>query len=191
VSAAASVKPSLILASASPRRLALLAQAGIVPVRVIAPEVDETPKKDESPRAYALRLAKAKAEGAPMPEDVAFFVAKNVRANVRELEGALKRVLAYSRFTGQPITVDLAREALRDVLASQSRQVSIENMERQLELMGQMVGVTHDMVTQTKKTVADTNAMRDSIANFDDFFRPIRSETSPKPAAPTMRPRNP
>jgi septum formation protein len=62
VSAAASVKPSLILASASPRRLALLAQAGIVPVRVIAPEVDETPKKDESPRAYALRLAKAKAE---------------------------------------------------------------------------------------------------------------------------------
>ena len=62
MSAAASVKPSLILASASPRRLALLAQAGIVPVRVIAPEVDETPKKDESPRAYALRLAKAKAE---------------------------------------------------------------------------------------------------------------------------------
>ena len=61
---------------------------------------------------------------------MAFFIAKHIQSNIRELEGALKRVLAYSRFTGQLITVDLAREALRDVLASQSRQVSIENIQK-------------------------------------------------------------
>lgn len=78
----------------------------------------------------AILLKKAAADGLTLDENVAFFIAKHIQSNIRELEGALKRVLAYSRFTGQPITVDLAREALRDVLASQSRQVSIENIQR-------------------------------------------------------------
>jgi len=78
----------------------------------------------------AILLKKADADGLILDENVAFFIAKHIQSNIRELEGALKRVLAYSRFTGQPITVDLAREALRDVLASQSRQVSIENIQK-------------------------------------------------------------
>jgi chromosomal replication initiator protein len=78
----------------------------------------------------AILLKKAAADGLALDETVAFFIAKHIQSNIRELEGALKRVLAYSRFTGQVITVDLAREALRDVLASQSRQVSIENIQK-------------------------------------------------------------
>ncbi len=78
----------------------------------------------------AILLKKAAADGLELEENVAFFIAKHIQSNIRELEGALKRVLAYSRFTGQLIDVDLAREALRDILASQSRQVSIENIQR-------------------------------------------------------------
>ncbi len=78
----------------------------------------------------AILIAKARAEGAEMPEDVAFFVAKNVRANVRELEGALRKVLAYSRFTHKDIHIGLAREALRDLLSIQNRQVSVENIQK-------------------------------------------------------------
>ena len=78
----------------------------------------------------AILLKKAEAEDLDLDENVAFFIAKHIQSNIRELEGALKRVLAYSRFTGQPVTVDLAREALRDVLASQSRQISIENIQK-------------------------------------------------------------
>ncbi len=78
----------------------------------------------------AILLKKATAEGLVLDETVAFFVAKHIQSNIRELEGALKRVMAYARFTGQVISVDLAREALRDVLASQSRQVSIENIQK-------------------------------------------------------------
>ncbi|MGA0116038.1 MAG: chromosomal replication initiator protein DnaA, partial [Burkholderiales bacterium] len=63
----------------------------------------------------AILLKKAAADGLALDETVAFFIAKHIQSNIRELEGALKRVLAYSRFTGQAITVDLAREALRDI----------------------------------------------------------------------------
>jgi chromosomal replication initiator protein len=78
----------------------------------------------------AILIRKAEAEGAAMPEDVAFFVAKNVRANVRELEGALRKVLAYSRFSQKDINIVLAREALRDLLSIQNRQVSVENIQK-------------------------------------------------------------
>jgi len=78
----------------------------------------------------AILIAKARAEGAEMPEDVAFFIAKNVRANVRELEGALRKVLAYSRFTQKEIQIGLAREALRDLLSIQNRQISVENIQK-------------------------------------------------------------
>ena len=78
----------------------------------------------------AILIKKAEAEGASMPEDVAFFVAKNVRANVRELEGALRKVLAYSRFSHKEINIALAREALKDLLSIQNRQVGVENIQK-------------------------------------------------------------
>lgn len=78
----------------------------------------------------AILLKKAAAEGIQLEENTAFFIAKQVRSNVRELEGALKRVFAYSRFSGRQITVETAKEALKDLLAVQSRQVSIENIQK-------------------------------------------------------------
>jgi chromosomal replication initiator protein len=78
----------------------------------------------------AILIRKAEAEGAVMPEDVAFFVAKNVRANVRELEGALRKVLAYSRFSHKDINIQLARDALKDLLSIQNRQVGVENIQK-------------------------------------------------------------
>ena len=78
----------------------------------------------------AILINKARAEGADMPEEVAFFVAKNVRSNVRELEGALRKILAYSRFNQKDISIQLAREALRDLLSIQNRQISVENIQK-------------------------------------------------------------
>lgn len=78
----------------------------------------------------AILIRKAQAEGTEMPEEVAFFIAKNVRANVRELEGALRKVLAYSRFSHKEIQIGLAREALRDLLSIQNRQISVENIQK-------------------------------------------------------------
>ena len=78
----------------------------------------------------AILLAKAAASGLKVDEQVAFFIAKHIRSNVRELEGALKRVAAYSSFHGQDITLAVAKEALRDLLAVQNRQISIENIQK-------------------------------------------------------------
>ena len=78
----------------------------------------------------AILMKKAEQESTPMPEDVAFFVAKNVRANVRELEGALRKILAYSRFSHKEINIALAREALKDLLSIQNRQVGVENIQK-------------------------------------------------------------
>ncbi len=78
----------------------------------------------------AILIRKAELEGATMPEEVAFFVAKNVRSNVRELEGALRKILAYSRFNQKDISIQLTREALRDLLSIQNRQISVENIQK-------------------------------------------------------------
>ena len=78
----------------------------------------------------AILIRKAEVEHAVMPEEVAFFVAKNVRSNVRELEGALRKILAYSRFNQKEISIQLAREALRDLLSIQNRQISVENIQK-------------------------------------------------------------
>lgn len=78
----------------------------------------------------AILINKARLEGSEMPEEVAFFVAKNVRSNVRELEGALRKILAYSRFNQKEISIQLAREALRDLLSIQNRQISVENIQK-------------------------------------------------------------
>ncbi len=78
----------------------------------------------------AILLKKALLEKISLDENIAFFIAKHIRSNVRELEGALKRVLAYSRFTGHSLSLDLAKEALKDLLAVQNRQISVENIQK-------------------------------------------------------------
>ncbi|MEX0899211.1 MAG: chromosomal replication initiator protein DnaA [Gammaproteobacteria bacterium] len=80
--------------------------------------------------SVAILMTKAADAGVDLPHEVAFLIAKRIRSNVRELEGALRRVIANSNFTGQPITLDFAREALRDLLALQDRLVTIDNIQK-------------------------------------------------------------
>ena len=78
----------------------------------------------------AILMKKAEVEGAVLPHDVAFFIAEKIRSNVRELEGALKRVIANATFTGREVSVPQVKEALSDLLAIQDRQVGIENIQK-------------------------------------------------------------
>lgn len=79
----------------------------------------------------AILLKKAQAEGFSMPEEVAFFIAKHLRSNVRELEGALHKVLAYLRFHGRDdLTLEVCREALKDLLTVSSGQITVENIQK-------------------------------------------------------------
>lgn len=80
--------------------------------------------------SVAILKSKAALDSIDLPDEVAFFIAKRIRSNVRELEGALRRVTANSRFTGRPINLEFAKEALRDLLALQERLVSIENIQK-------------------------------------------------------------
>jgi chromosomal replication initiator protein len=108
----------------------------------------------------AILISKAEAAGTHIPEDVAFFMAKRIRSNVRELEGALRRVIANARFTGQPITVEFAKEALRDLLSLQAKLVTIENIQ---------------------KTVADYYKVR-----MSDLLSPRRSRSIARPRQVAM-----
>ncbi|HEX5767379.1 MAG TPA: chromosomal replication initiator protein DnaA [Burkholderiales bacterium] len=78
----------------------------------------------------AIVLKKAEAESVALSEDIAFFIAKHLRSNVRELEGALKKVLAFARFSGRELSLELAKEALTDILNVASRQVSVEGIQK-------------------------------------------------------------
>ncbi|NVJ51740.1 MAG: chromosomal replication initiator protein DnaA [Gammaproteobacteria bacterium] len=78
----------------------------------------------------AILISKAEAIGVKLPNEVAFFIAKRIRSNVRELEGALKRVVANAQFTGKAITIEFVKEALRDLIAAQDKQISIENIQK-------------------------------------------------------------
>jgi chromosomal replication initiator protein len=78
----------------------------------------------------AILMKKAISEGIPMSEDVAFFVAKHLRSNVRELEGALRKILAFVRFHGREVTIEVAKTALKDLLSIQNRQISVENIQK-------------------------------------------------------------
>jgi chromosomal replication initiator protein len=78
----------------------------------------------------AILMKKAESEGITVEEDVAFFIAKHIRSNVRELEGGLKRVLAYARFNNMPVSIQSAKEALKDLLAVLNRQISIDNIQK-------------------------------------------------------------
>jgi chromosomal replication initiator protein len=103
----------------------------------------------------AILMSKAEQAEAQLPDEVAFFIAKRFRANIRELEGALRRIIANARFTHRPITLELAKEALRDLLALQDKLVTIENIQ---------------------KTVADYYKMR-----VADLNSPRRSRTLARP----------
>lgn len=78
----------------------------------------------------AILKKKAEFDQVPLPDDVAFLIAKNLRSNVRELEGALKKVVAYARFHSREISLELAREALRDLLAAHNRQITFELIQK-------------------------------------------------------------
>ena len=78
----------------------------------------------------AILMKKAEAEQIFLDQGVAFFMAERIRSNVRELEGALRRVIANARFTGSRISVDQVKRALRDLFAIQDRQISIDNIQR-------------------------------------------------------------
>jgi chromosomal replication initiator protein len=80
--------------------------------------------------SVAILIGKAQAVGIELPEEVAFFIAKRIRSNVRELEGALRRVIANSRFTGHPITLEFTKEALKDLLSLQARLITVENIQK-------------------------------------------------------------
>ena len=80
--------------------------------------------------SVAILLGKAQAVNVELPEEVAFFIAKRIRSNVRELEGALRRVIANARFTGSPITLDFTKEALKDLLSMQARMITVENIQK-------------------------------------------------------------
>ncbi len=108
----------------------------------------------------AILISKGAAAGVTLPDDVAFFIAKRIRSNVRELEGALRRVIANARFTGQPITVEFAKEALRDLLSLQAKLVTIENIQ---------------------KTVADYYKVR-----LSDLLSPRRSRSIARPRQVAM-----
>jgi len=75
-------------------------------------------------------MSKAELNNIHLPNEVAFFMAKRLRSNVRELEGALNRVIANANFTGKPITIDYVKEALKDLLALQDKLVTIENIQK-------------------------------------------------------------
>jgi chromosomal replication initiator protein len=78
----------------------------------------------------AIVLKKAEADSIALSEEIAFFIAKHIRSNVRELEGALKKVLAFARFSGRELSLDLAKEALRDILNVANRQITVDGIQK-------------------------------------------------------------
>ena len=111
----------------------------------------------------AILLKKAEAEGTTLDSDVAFYMAERIRSNVRELEGALRRVLASARFGGHQITVEHVRRSLRDLIAIQDRQVSVDNIQR---IVAEYYNIKHsDMLSKRRnRTVARPRQMAMSLA---------------------------
>ena len=121
-----------------------------------------------------------------MPEDVAFFVAKNVRANVRELEGALRKVLAYSRFSHKEINIQLARDALKDLLSIQNRQVGVENIQKTVADFYKIK--VADMYSKKRPAIDRPAAPdRDVPVQGNDAKEPARDRRATSVAATTRR----
>jgi chromosomal replication initiator protein len=92
-----------------------------LPVCIDSPELETR---------VAILQKKAEQSNVELPSEVAFFIAKRIRSNIRELEGAFRRVIATANFTGKPITVDFAKDALQDLIAIQNRAISIDNIQK-------------------------------------------------------------
>ncbi len=92
-----------------------------LPVAIEPPELETR---------VAIMKKKAQLSGIDLPNEVAFFIAKRIRSNIRELEGALRRVIANAQFTGKPITLEFAKDALRDLLAISDKLITIENIQK-------------------------------------------------------------
>ncbi len=92
-----------------------------LPVAIEPPELETR---------VAILMNKAQSLAHPIPDEVAFFIGQRIRSNVRELEGALRRVIAYAQFSNQPVSLELTKDALRDLLALQDKLVTIENIQK-------------------------------------------------------------
>jgi chromosomal replication initiator protein len=114
----------------------------------------------ETEMRVAILKKKAEVEGVALDDEVAFVIAKHLRSNVRELEGALKKVLAYSSFHGREIALDLVKEALKDIIGAVNRQITVENIQ---------------------KTVADYYKMK-----VADLFSPKRTRAIARPRQVAM-----
>jgi len=97
----------------------------------------------------AILIKKAQQNLITLPEDVAFFIAKRIKSNVRDLEGALQRVLAFSRFTNQPLSIDMAQEALKDLLALHQKLVTLESIQK---TVGEYFKVRVSDILEKKRT---------------------------------------
>lgn len=111
----------------------------------------------------AILMSKASQVGACLPDEVAFFIGKRIRSNVRELEGALRRVLANAQFTGKPVTLEFAKEALKDVLALHEKLVTMENIQKTVAAYYKL-RVTDLLSKSRMRTVARPRQMAMALA---------------------------
>ena len=93
----------------------------------------------------AILLKKAEQSRVDLEPDAAFFIAQRIRANVRELEGALKRVIASANFTGRPYDVELIKDSLKDLFALQDKQISLENIKRRVAEYYKIKVIKHNL----------------------------------------------
>ena len=125
----------------------------------------------------AILLKKAEAEKVELDTPVAFFIAERIRSNVRELEGALRRVIANARFTGSKITIEQVKRALRDLFAIQDRQISIDNIQKTVALYFNIK--IADMVSKRRnRTVARPRQMAMALAKVAQ----VEAKAEPKEA---------
>ena len=111
----------------------------------------------------AILMNKAQQMSITLPDEVAFFIAKRIRSNIRELEGSLRRVLANARFTGRPISLDLAKDALKDLLAMQDKLVTIENIQKTVAEYSQ-IRVADMMSKRRSRSVARPRQLAMALA---------------------------
>ncbi|MCU7960673.1 MAG: chromosomal replication initiator protein DnaA, partial [gamma proteobacterium symbiont of Bathyaustriella thionipta] len=97
----------------------------------------------------AILKNKANALNINLPDDVAFFIGKRIRSNIRELEGGLRRIIAHAEFTGSPISLKITQDALRDMLAAQDRQVTIENIQK---IVSEYFGIRSSEMSSASRT---------------------------------------
>jgi len=97
----------------------------------------------------AILIKKAQQSLVTLPDDVAFFIAQRIKSNVRDLEGALQRVMAFSRFTNQPLSIEMAQEALKDLLALHQKLVTLENIQK---IVGEYFKVRVSELLSKKRT---------------------------------------